>query len=184
MFSKRGHIFGMVSLLVVGLAQPAVGQTKPWLWFDDSPVSSSDCDLVNAADAELVVLTDTGQLVIVTGPDIILEDSYVDSSLRVFLGNDQVGFIDYALDGDGYRTVWWVSLTGHVIDIDGLTGIARETDLFPSDFTRVPCDACDFWDDQTVCPPRFTLCGAGGASSVAMIVVGLGIMGLVRRRQG
>ena len=186
MFSNRAQILVMVSLFVAGSAPVAVGQTKPWLWFDDSPVSISDCDVVNAAEAELVVLTDTRQLVIVTGPDIILQDTYVDVDLNVFFGNEQVGFIDYALDGDGFRTVWWLSLTGTVIDIDTLTGTPWVTDLLPLDFTNVPCDACDYWDDRTVCPvwPRFNFCGAGGASSLVMILIGLGIMGLVRHRHG
>ena len=47
-------------------------------------------------------------------------------------------------------------------------------------------DACDFWDDRTVCPPRFmpNICGLGGVSTMALTAFGLGVMGLTRRRWG
>ena len=61
---------------VVFFGSHAAGQTLPWDTFVD-PLSSSACDVVNASNAELVVLSDTGQLVIVTGADVTLVDSLV-----------------------------------------------------------------------------------------------------------
>lgn len=138
----------------------SVGQTVPWLTFDD-PLSQSICDVVNSADDELVVIPDfdgvTGRLMIVTGPvDVLIENSvvvldplaFVDEVFLwdVFVDNVFVGFLDFAEDGDGFGTFWWMSLTGRVIDFDGLTLAVTESDLFPIDFVDVPCDALAFWD--------------------------------------
>jgi hypothetical protein len=133
-------------------AFPAGAQIVPWDVFEDT-LSDSVCDVVNAANAELVVLSDTGQLVIVTGLDVTLEDTFVDLSGFVFFEGLPVGLIDFAEDGDGFRTLWWTSLTGRVVDVSGFTGEPAETELFPSDISGVPCDACDFWDDPAVCGP-------------------------------
>jgi len=161
-----------------------LAQTVPWDVFVDDQ-SDSVCDVVNAANAELVVLFDTRHLVIVTGPDVILEDTFVDFNGDVFYLDDWVGFIDFALDGDGFSTLWWMSLTGRVINVNGFTGEPTETELFPSDYFDVPCDACDFWDDRTVCDPPITInfCGMNTQLSMALTAVGLGFMSLMRRRQ-
>jgi len=182
----------IVSLFVAASGFSTTAQAQPWDVFEDA-LSTSVCDVVNTADAELVVLSDTGQLVIVTGADLILQDTFVDGNNDVFFEGQQSGFITFADDGDGFRTLWWVSLTGNVVHIDGFTGEPGETSLRPSDFTNVPDDACEFWDDQTVCastiidpvspPIIFNICGTGVVSTMAMTAVGLGIMGLVRRRR-
>ena len=183
-----------VSLTVCGFAgSPAFAQLEPWDLFLDTE-SSSVCDVVNAENTELVVLSDTGQLVIVTGPDVLLEDTFVDADGDVYIGNDPVGFIDFAEDGDGYRTLWWLSLTGNVVHVDGFSGNPTETNYLPSDFFDVPCDACPLWDDPTVCAGSvvpdeptvpsisFNLCGFGAPAAMAMTAIGLVATGRVRRR--
>ena len=186
----------LTSVTLVGcVTRPAVAQVFPWDVFSDSPVSASVCDLVNAENVELVVLSETGQLVLVTGPDVTLVDTFVNVDGDVFFGNDPVGFIGFAEDGDGFRTLWWMSLTGTVVHVDYFTGEPTATDLLPTDFVDVPCDACDFWDDPTVCaepidpdepdrPIIFNFCGLGAPTAVAMTAFGLLAMGLTRRRFG
>ena len=184
----------VVVLLSVGATGfSTVARAQPWDLFEDA-LSVSAVDVVNTSNAELVVLSDTGQLVIVSGPDVILEDTFVDANNDVFFEGYPAGFITFADDGDGYRTVWWLSLTGYVVHVDGFTGEPSETDVLPSDFTYVADDACAFWDDPTVCevviddsispnPVTINFCGAGGASSLAMTALGLGVMGFVGRRR-
>lgn len=190
MLSKR--IYRRV-LIVVGLTTAmsanAFGQFLPWDTFID-PLSTSECDIVNAENAELVVLSDTGQLVIVTGRDVILQDTFVTVEGDVFYLGQPVGFITYEADGDGFQTVWWVSLTGQVVNVDGFTGQPSVTDSLPADFLDVPCDACDFWDDPSVCAPleptdpiTINLCGTSTALAMAMTFAGLTATGLVRRRR-
>lgn len=122
----------------------------PWDTFSD-PLSSSVCDVVNAANAELVVLSETGFLTIVTGPDVILEDLFADTDGNVFYFGESAGFLEFAEDGDGFRTLWWVSNTGRVVEVDDFTSEPLVSDLFPDDFFDVPCDACGLWDDPTTC---------------------------------
>ncbi len=189
----RTHWLILVGLVCFGPSvSSGFAQTRPWDVFQDD-VSDSICDVVNAANAELVVLYDTGQLVIVTGADVILQDSLVDLNGDVFFEDEYAGSIGFAEDGDGFRTVWWMTLTGHVVSIDGFTGAPTESDRFPSEFFNVPCDACDFWDDLTVCPvpdnvddtvPPITinLCGMNTPLSMALTLAGLGFMSLMRHR--
>ncbi len=169
------------------LAMPGLAQTLPWdLYVDDA--SASACDAVNAANAELVVLNTTGQLVLVTGEDLTLQDSYVDLDGFVYFEEAQAGVIGFALDGDGVRSLWWTSLTGHVVHVDGFTGVPSETDFLPTDFTNAACDACDYWDDPLVCPstdfPPITInfCGANSLASLSLTLASLGFVSLMRRR--
>jgi hypothetical protein len=137
----------VVAALFGGAAQ---AQAPLWDTFQDS-FSSANCDLVNAGNAELVVLSDTGELVIVTGTDIVVVGSFVDVDLNVFLGILPFGIIDFATDDDGFRTLWWMTLTGTVVDIDPFTLEPNDSGLLPSDFSSVPCDACPLWDEPLDC---------------------------------
>lgn len=169
---------------------PVHAQTVPWEFFPD-PLSDSVCEVINAANADLVLLRSTGQLVIVTGSDVIIEDALVDIDDNVFFEGLPFGFIDYAVDGDGLRSLWWLSLTGRAVSVDGFTGQPSESELFPADFTDASCDACDFWDDQSICPsdgdttPPITisLCGVNVPLTLAMSIAGLGVLNLTRRRR-
>ena len=137
-------------LFLVGMGSNRLANAVPWDIFDD-PNSASTCDAVNASNVELVVLSDTGQLVIITGTDLVLTATFVDADGFVFFGGLPVGVIDFAEDGDGLRTLWWTSLNGTVVEVDLFTGEPSTTDLLPSDFHGVPCDACELWDDPADC---------------------------------
>lgn len=177
--------------VLVGLSGPvgaARGQLVPWDVFDD-PFSSSVCDVVNAANAELVVISSTGELAIVSGTDRVFSDTFVDLDGDVFFDGVFVGSIAFETDGDGFRTLWWTSLTGRVVEVDGFTGEPFESEFFPIDFEDVPCDACDFWDDQTVClepvdpGPGFRICGVNVVAPTALSLMTLTLVGASRRRR-
>lgn len=169
-------------------ANVAHAQVLPWDTFSDSPVSASVCDVVNADNAELVVLRNTGQLVIVTGRDTILDDSLVTDEGEVLVNGQQAGFLGFETDGDGLRTLWWTSLTGRVVSVNEFTGEPTTTNRIPSDYRSVPCDACDLWDDPAVCaapPPRpvvIRFCGNNVVVGMIMTLGGLMMLGVVGPR--
>jgi len=171
----------------------AVAQTKPWELFLDS-ASNAACDVINANNAQLVLLTGTGQLSIVTGTDVTLQDTLVDADGFVTFEGQPAGAIGFATDGDGKRTVWWMSLTGTVVNVNGFTGEPTQTDKLPSDFVDVACDACPFWDDASVCapappseppPPPVTvnLCGTSVQLPIGLTAAGLVALSFARRRR-
>jgi len=167
----------------------ALGQIPGVDIFVDQQVNESGersrCDLINAANADLVVLSDTAELMLVSTQDTILEDTFVDEDNNVFIGDQPVGFIDFATDGDGFRTLWWLAPSGFVVWIDTLTLEATESEWLPTDFVDVPCNACDgFWDNAADCPPPdpgptpdrgpiFRICGAGFGMLFGVVLLGL-----------
>ncbi len=189
----------LVTAVVLGFAPIASGQLLPWDQFIDTVVGSdgfvSDCDVINADNVELVLLSSTSQLVIVGGRDVTLEDTFVTADNDVIYLGQPAGFLSYETDGDGFRTVWWITLTGRVIAVDGFTGEPSETDSFPRDFVNVRCDACALWDDPTVCivppdpdddpddEPTIDLCGTDVPLATTMAFIVLLPMRLVRSRR-
>lgn len=191
---RSSRIVLAIAVICTAWSAPVEAQTRSWDIFQDT-LSDSRCDVINATNAELVVLSATGQLVIVSGQDVVLPDTFVDLGGFVFFGDDAAGLIEFATDADGLRSLWWMSITGHVVNVDGFTGEPTVSDQFPSDFSDAPCDACEFWDDQSVCPDSndddFTfpqiiinLCGANAQLGLALTAVSLGLMSLTRRRFG
>lgn len=185
---KNTHA-AVVALFVVH-ATTASAQTKPWELFLDS-ASNSACDVINADNAELVLISATNQLAIVTGTDVTLEDTFVDNDGFVFFEGDPVGTIDFATDGDGLRSIWWMSLTGTVVSVDGFTGEPSQTNNLPSDFVDVPCDACEFWDNPAACeepepepPVVVNICGADVALPIGLTASSLIALSFARRRRG
>jgi len=167
----------------------ASAQTKPWELFLDSS-SSAACDVINANNAELVLISSTNQLAIVSGTDVTLENTLVDENGFVFFEGKPVGAIGFATDGDGLRSIWWMSLTGTVVDVDGFTGEPAQTNKFPTDFVDVPCDACEFWDNPAACvvdepkpPITVNLCGADVALPTGLMATVMATLSLVRRRR-
>lgn len=145
-FSIRS-IFGSL-LLVVGMTNTVLAQ--PWDLFVD-PLTGEACDLVNATNVELVVYSDTGELVIVSGPDLFLGDSFVYANGDVDFDGLPFGFIDFAEDGDGFASLWWLTDFGTVVEMDLFLYFPFDSGLFPDEFVGVPCDACPFWDDPFDC---------------------------------
>ncbi len=183
------YSIGLAAALFLIFSPAAFAQTKPWELFLDT-ASTSACDVINAENAELVLISSTNQLTVVTGVDVTLENTFVDENGFVFFEGNPVGAIGFADDGDGLRTIWWMSLTGAVVNVNGFTGEPTQTNKFPSDFKDVPCDACEFWDNPASCeepetPPPITvsLCGTSVALPTALLAVGLATMSFVRRRR-
>jgi hypothetical protein len=184
--SVHRNLVGSSALFI--FASSASAQDKPWELFLDTQ-STSACDVVNAENAELVVLSSTGQLVIVSETDVTLQDTFVDAQGFVFFEGEPAGTIAFADDGDGLRSIWWMTLTGNVVEVSPFSGQPSATDSVPSDFDDVPCDACEFWDDRSLCetppPPPITLplCGRNIELPIASAAVAL-IAGRFRRRTG
>ncbi len=146
---RRGLGLAVVlAALVAGT--PAARAQVPWDVYLD-PESDAICDLVNAANLEVVVLTDTGELVVVTGDDYILPRTFVDEEGVFFFDGLPFGEVAFASDGDGFRTLWLLAPDGTVLELDEFTGEPIFTNLFPVDFVSVPCDACELWDDPADC---------------------------------
>jgi len=182
-------ILAGVSITLV--ARPAVAQTV-WDVFSDDR-STSLCGLVNALNNELVVLSDTSQLMIVSGRDTILADTFVDAEGFVFLGSDPVGVIEFAEDADGFRTLWWLTLDGRIVQLDPFTAEPSSSDEVPADFRNVACDGCEFVDtpaadlcleddvidsDNPLVPVVLSICGAGTGSIMMLTMMLCGYVGL------
>jgi len=188
------HLTVVVSTMLVAVAAaPAQTSTKPWQLLLDS-ASSSSCDVINADNAQLVLLTATSQLSIVTQTDVTLQDTQVDADGFVTFEGNPAGAIGFATDGDGKRTVWWMSLTGAVVNVNGFTGEPTQTNKSPSDFVDVACDACQFWDDPTVCAPvpppepspspvTVNLCGQSVQFPIGLTATSLVALSFARRRR-
>ncbi|MBI3834086.1 MAG: hypothetical protein HY287_07125 [Planctomycetes bacterium] len=159
----------------------AVGQTVPWGSFQD-PVTGTICDTVIAANAQLVVLKDTSELTIVSGSDVTLSDATMDEQGNVTFEGNPAGSISFATDGDGNARVFWMTLTGSLVNVDGFTGQPTDSHKMPDSLHGVRCDACPLWDDQSVCsttnpppitPPQTTVhvCGQDVPVSIGMIAL-------------
>jgi hypothetical protein len=180
---------GTLSALLLACGGEASAQVAlPWSSYVD-PITGEICDVVNAANAELVISSVTGELIIISGDDVVLDATFVTDDLQVLFDGQPAGIIDFYTDGDGFRTLWWTTLTGYVIEVDGFTGEPLETNLRPSQVDRALCDACPLWDDPTVCEepdddgPLVTinLCGAGVEVALSLALT-LGIASFIRRR--
>ncbi len=177
----------LVGVIVVCATSVSQAQVS-WDVFDDTE-STSTCDIVNTADSELVVLSATGQLMIVSGVDTILTDTFVRANGDVDFEGNPTGFIGFAEDADGFRTLWWQTIGGRVVQLDAFDAEPFESDLAPSDFASVPCDACEFVDDPPfgVCdgdlvidipPISVDFCGTGVASNAFLTMSFCGFVGL------
>lgn len=148
---KPSHPVLLTCVLFGAGSQAALlsAQDTPWLNFED-PETGEVCSLVNGADSEFVVLSDTGELVVVSAVDSVVVGSFVDDDGTVFLDDFAVGFIEFAEDADNLPSLWWLSDRGFLMDLNQF-GDAVETDLLPVDFGNVACDACEFWDIDADC---------------------------------
>lgn len=146
MTAKLAH-FGAVLAVLWGTS--GLAQTVPWVEFLDQG-SGEVCGIVNTTQAELVVLNDTGELVLVTGPDLVLTGTFVDESGFVFIGGLPAGLLDYADDAFGFPKLWWLGADGTVVDFDPLTFEPFATSSTPDQISGL-CGACERWDDPAVC---------------------------------
>lgn len=164
-------------------------------------ISESACGIVNATSAatglpiRLLILADTAELMIVSRTDTILSGTFVDLDNFVSDNGAPTGVIEYVDDGDGFRTVWWVSLDGTVVEVDPFTGEAIPGTRFPEEFTNVACDACEFVDfppadvcdvivddgpdlGSIVAPIVVNLCGLGIGGPAMLAMTFCGFLGL------
>jgi len=149
-------VFGQIATLA---------HAVPWALFTDSETGVF-CDVINAANTELVIDAESGEFIIVRGPDTELPLTFVDDDLSVFFGNAPAGFVDFALDAEGNRTLWWFTDANDVANVNEFTGEPTDTGMLPEDFAGISCDACEFWDEPVDCAdedddgvdPRFDLC--------------------------
>ncbi len=151
-------------LVVASLAWTGVsstlGQSVPWDVYFDS-VSDAACDIVNTGNFEVVVFSDTGELIVVTGEDYALgEAAFVDDDGVFFFAGLPLGQVSFAEDGDGFPRAWLLAPDDTVLELDPDTGEPIFTSLIPSDFVDVPCDAFDLWDDDDFddVPDEFDFC--------------------------
>jgi len=186
----RPNLFAFLALVTIASSvSRGQAQTVPWEVFLDTQ-SGSTCDLINANNAQLVLLRSTGQLSIVTGIDVTLGDTFVDEIGLVFFEDEPVGTIGFATDGDGFRTLWWTSLTGTVVNVNGFTGQPTQTNNVPADFENVVCDACEFWDNPATCadPPEdppvvVDVCGTQVELPLGLSLAMMVTMSLMRGRR-
>ena len=193
--------------MILACMTPRASAQMAWDVLEDSE-STSVCGIVNAVSAatgsllQLVILNDTAELMIVSRTDTILSGTFVDPDNFVSDNGQPKGVIQYADDGDGFRTVWWVALDGTVVEVDPFTAAAIPGGKLPEEFTNVPCDACQFVDfppadvcdvvvdDGTdgggsiIAPIVVNLCGTGIGSTAMLAMTFCGFVGLrlVRRR--
>lgn len=167
--------FSKLSVMVVVLTIVCATTTAYGQWYvymDDD--SESECGVINTVEQELVVRECDDALVIVTDADRVIPNSYVDDDGNVFLNGQAFGFIAFDLDGDEYRTLWWILDDESIVDYDEATNIAYQSDVFAEDFTDVACNAELLWDGTADCAVDITigLCGQG-AAGMAMTMMGL-----------
>lgn len=185
------RILCTVSLIFV--TTPALAQSKPWASFQD-PITGTVCDVINANNAQLVV-DQTSHLVIVSGADVNLQDAFVDAQGFVIFEEESSGTIDFAVDDDGNTRLFWMTLTGSVVNVNGFTGEPSDSGKTPDEFSGVRCDACPLWDDPRVCDnpddpddpdqptTTFDLCGVDVPVTVGLIGLGLVPWRLTRSRR-
>ncbi|MHC4698258.1 MAG: hypothetical protein ACYTFA_16115 [Planctomycetota bacterium] len=158
-----------VSCLLALLCPRAAAQSGPWLLFsDDTEVSSSMCDVVNAGNDELIVIEATEDLETIDGfvvpfsfVQAVNPFSFIDAEgtevwvvADVFIDNAPFGFLAFAEDFDGFRTLWWLGELDGVFRVVELIGdpiepvIANRT---PLDISNVPCDACELLVGSPFC---------------------------------
>lgn len=138
----------MAILVLGGSGLNGFAQEVSWDVYLDVE-SDISCDVVNAGNLEFVVLSDTGQLVIITDVDYPLNAPAVVDEQGIFSYEGiPLGQVTFADDGNGFRTVWLLDLAGNVMELDPDTGEPTFTSNIPDDFLGVPCDAFQLWDDD------------------------------------
>jgi len=132
-----------LSALTLGGAR-AAAQDPPW------ELLFGRCDVVNTRTNELVVSASTGALeVAATGQPVPF--SFVDANGFVLIDDVLQGTLSLQPDAEGQDAVWWLSLSGFVVELNPLTGEVRETLLLPGVIAGSVCDACEIVDDPEIC---------------------------------
>ncbi len=187
-----------VGLLAPYAAAQTGGAAVEGVIFLDDPESDSRCALVNTSQNEFIIRTCDRQLIFVTMEDE--ETGYVvDSAFNVTLNGAPRGRIGYALDGSGFRTLFWVTDNsfgdvgpGFVLDYDPSTGTvspamaAGSTQPIPPTSVQTAgqfCDPSSRFDGAARCPTARAPCGAGGVQSMIAVFSILTLATLVSTRR-
>ena len=174
---------------------------EDWIIFEDF-VSGAECGVINASNAELVALFDTGEMVIVSGADAILSDLIVTSNDEVLFQGEPSGFVEFLDDGDDLPAVFWTTLVGTMVEVDTFTGEPFDSGLLPETRINTGCDACDLIDDSPLCDdigggnggdggnipgdvlfPFDLFCGAGSPAMLLMAMFAAPIVRFKRARR-
>jgi len=143
MFRRMLGVTAAAAVLALGGAG-AAGQTRPW------DLLFGRCDVVNARNVQLVVPSTSRQLEVVeTG--LVVPFGRVDDDGFVLINDVLQGFLSLGTDAEGREAVWWLGLSGGVVELNQLTGEVQSTMFLPSDLTGAVCDACDVVDDPDIC---------------------------------
>lgn len=204
---RHVHRVGAAAMLAVtlGISTHTTAQIPPWEIRTD-PQTLTDCAVINAENVELIVLEDTGELVIVSEDgldvvDTVILDTQVDAIGNVFFLDAQVGQIAFAEDATGRTTMWWLdTLSDRVYQYDTVLELPILGNLAPFDVVGLDCDPCPVWDFPEDCGvliddghtdgggintsvPAVTInfCGTNTALSMMLTLAGLVGTGLVRR---
>ncbi len=204
---RHAHQMGAVALLAVtlGITTIAEAQVLPWEIRTD-PQTLIDCGIINAENVELVVLENTGELVIVSEDgldvvDTVIPGTEVDVIGNVFFFDAQVGQIAFAEDATGLTTMWWLdTLSDRVYQYDTALELPILGNLTPFDIVGLDCDPCPVWDfpedcgvliddghtdtgglDTGVPVVTINFCGTNTALSMMLTLAGLVGTSLVRR---
>ena len=191
-----------VLVLLACWASPALAQINDaWVVFQDS-LTGAECGVINAANAELVTLFDSGTMVVITGADVRLNDLIVNVYDEVFYQGEPAGVIAFFDDADGLPAVFWTTLTGTVMQINTLTGQPSDSFLSPEEISATGCDPCELIEESVHCgvengagndtpPPTADeimpfQCGAGaaGAAVVGTLLLPLAAFRSKRRVMG
>ena len=203
MFAFRKSLVTAVTVVMslFGLSPSARAQDRPWWEFEDFE-SGIICSLVHAANVDLVVLRGGGEIMVASPPNNILSDVVVDANFDVLFDGVFAGSVAFAEDGDGDRAVFWLTITGKVVEVGDFDASPSASDLSPSDIKGTGCDVCARYPAKPGCGPDdddddsndtapsvlATLCGAGtGAAatlSLGLLLVGKGRCASRTRKSG
>ena|GEM_PF-1148455 len=193
MFESRKSVAAVVTVViwVLGASSSIRAQERPWWEFEDFE-SGIVCSLVHAANVDLVVLRSGGEMMVASPPNNVLADVVVDDNFDVFFDGSFAGSIAFAEDADGDRALFWLTITGRVVEVGDFDASPSPSDSSPGDIKGTGCDVCarypalagcgpdDDDDDDTVSSPLTALCGAG-TGAAAMLSLGLLLVGKGRR---
>ena len=191
----RGTCSGLVAAVAwIVLPTTALAQFgEDWDVFQD-PETGETCGVVNTSNVDLTIVADTGEVILITGRDTLLDRLFVDEDNNVFYNGFASGLIVFADDADGYPSVFWITDRGTVVEVDERTGEPLDSGLFPEEVGNTGCDPCDSIDDDPFCYEDVIdggddvhvgpiLCGAGAGPALLLSGAALPLAGRMHRRR-
>jgi len=191
----RGTCSGLVAAVAwIALPTTALAQFgEDWDLFQE-PETGETCGVVNTSNVDLTIVADTGEVILITGRDTLLDRLFVDEDNNVFYNGFASGQIVFADDADDYPSVFWITDRGTVVEVDERTGEPLDSGLFPEEVGNTGCDPCDSIDDDPFCYEDVIdggdevhfgpiLCGAGAGPALLLSAAALPLVGRMHRRR-